>query len=77
MKIETKRLVLRELTREDKFELKNLLNNINITKWLLNYRFPFTIKDAEELIKKSYLSRKERPRKSYSFIIQFKEKKSL
>ena len=47
MKIETKRLVLREYCEEDAEAIIKGINNLNISKWLLMVSYPYTIKDAK------------------------------
>ena len=46
MKIETKRLILKEW--EDKFKKDSIegINNLNVSKWLLVVPYPYKFKDA-------------------------------
>ena len=51
--IETDRLILRQWKMEGIEDMVEGLNNINVTKWLANVPFPYTIKDAREFIQKT------------------------
>ena len=46
MIIEGKRIFLRNWKDEDINDLVNGLNNINVSKWLANIPYPYTVKDA-------------------------------
>ena len=51
--IKTDRLILKKIELKDIDQLIKNLNNFNITKWLINVRYPYTINDAKNWIKKS------------------------
>ena len=50
-KIETERLVLRQLNMGDIKDVVEGLNNINVSKWLTKVPFPYTEEDAKAYIK--------------------------
>ena len=51
--IKTDRLVLKKIELKHIDQLIKNLNNFNITKWLTNVPYPYTISDAKNWIKKS------------------------
>ena len=53
MIIEGKRIILRSWKDEDINDLIEGLNNINVSRWLANIPYPYTIKDAKEFIEYS------------------------
>ena len=53
MIIEGKRILLRSWKDEDINDLIEGLNNINVSRWLANIPYPYTIKDAKEFIEYS------------------------
>jgi len=73
MKIETKRLILRPFEKKDTKEIQKILDNINITKWLLVFPHPFTKKDAIKSIDRYISGWKEKPISSYRFAIEGRE----
>jgi RimJ/RimL family protein N-acetyltransferase len=77
MKLETKRLILREFKDKDANDLQENINNIKVVKWLLVVPYPYTIKDAKEYIKKTKGNIKQKPQKDYSFAIELKETKKV
>ena len=50
MVIDGKRIFLRNWKDEDINDLVNGLNNINVSKWLANIPYPYTVKDAQDFI---------------------------
>lgn len=72
MKIETKRLVLRNIKKKDADSLRRNINNLNVSKWLLVVPYPYTKKDALWWINRCLEKQKEKPRKSYDFHITIK-----
>jgi RimJ/RimL family protein N-acetyltransferase len=77
MKIETKRLILRGLTKGDIGSLVKNINNLEVSKWLLAVPYPYTRADAEWWINHCRENEKERPRKSYNFGIELKNRKGI
>jgi RimJ/RimL family protein N-acetyltransferase len=72
MEIETKNLQIREFSLEDTQRVAELLNNINVTKWLLVFPNPFNISDAEKSINYMIMRAKECPRTGYNMAIELK-----
>lgn len=70
MKLTTKRLILRSFEKKDTKEIQKILNNINVTKWLLVFPCPFTKRDATKFIKRYVSGWKEKPISSYRFAIE-------
>ena len=77
MKIETKRLVLREYCEEDAEDIVNGISNLNISKWLLMVSYPYTIKDAKGWININLKEQKKKQRESFEFLITLKENKKV
>lgn len=50
MRIESERLILRSWEDSDIEDLVDGLNNINVSKWMANVPFPYTIEDAKRFI---------------------------
>jgi len=50
MKIESKRLILRNYEDSDVSDLVEGLNNINVSKWMAGVPFPYTESDAKNFI---------------------------
>lgn len=50
MELETERLILRKWKIEDLNDLFEGLNDIEVTKWLAFYKYPFTIEDGKKEI---------------------------
>lgn len=51
--IESERLILRQWNMNDLDDMVEGLNNINVTKWLAGAPYPYTLKDAEDFVKKT------------------------
>ncbi len=51
--IETERLILRQWNMDDINDVVEGLNNLNVTKWLADAPFPYTIEDAKHFIQKT------------------------
>ena len=51
--IETERLILRQWNMNDIDDIVEGLNNLNVTKWLAGAPYPYTVKDAEDFVKKT------------------------
>lgn len=78
MRLETKRLILREWKKKDMNDIVEGLNNLKITKWLAVVPYPFTKKDAEEWISLCIKSAKKRKnRDSYEFAIELKSERKV
>ena len=78
MKIETKRLVLREWEKEDIKDLIEGLNNYEVSKWLAAVPHPYTKKDAEKWIKYcTENAKKGKERNSYDFAIELKSERKV
>jgi len=75
MKIETKRLTLREPRIRDWKDLVDGLNNLNISKNTLTIPYPYTKKDALEYLNRC--SKKKKDKKSYKFFIELRKEKKV
>lgn len=51
--IETDRLILRQWKLDDINDVVEGLNNLNVTKWLAQVPYPYTVEDAKSFITKS------------------------
>lgn len=78
MRLETKRLILREWSKKDMNDLVEGLNNLKISKWLAFVPYPYTKKDAEEWINSCLKSAKKwKNRDSYEFAIELKSERKV
>ena len=77
MKLETKRLILRQIKMSDTKDLVDAINNLNISKWLLAVPYPYTIKDAKWFVNHVKEKSNEKPRTSYEFAIILKSENKL
>jgi RimJ/RimL family protein N-acetyltransferase len=77
MELETKRLKIREFKIEDNKRVSTLLNNLEVTRWLLVFPFPFTLSDADKTIEHMLKRAEENPRTSYNLAIELKDTKEL
>lgn len=73
MRLETKRLILREWNKKDADDLIEGLNDLKVAKWLVSVSHPYTKKDAEEWINYCNKSAKKgKDKDSYEFAIELK-----
>ena len=71
MKIESKRLILRNWEDGDVEDIVEGLNNINVAKWMASVPFPYTEEDAKNFITKSIENN------LYNFAIVLKEENKV
>lgn len=72
MKIETDRLVLRDLIMKDADSIMKYINNLNISKWLLAVPYPYTKKDATWWVNHCLENQRKKERTGYEFGITLK-----
>ncbi len=78
MKLETKRLILREWCGEDVDDILEGLNNLNVSQWLACVPYPYTKDDADRWIQYCVETRKnEKERTSYEFAIELKSEQKV
>lgn len=78
MKLETKRLILREWRKKDVDDLVEGLNNLEVSRWLVFVPHPYTKKDAEQWIVRCIKNAKKgKKRDSYEFAIELKSMKKV
>ena len=78
MKLETKRLILREWTKKDVNDLIEGLNNLRVSKWLTRVPYPYTKKDAEGWINYCIKNAKKgKKRDCYNFAIELKSERKV
>lgn len=73
MNLQTKRLKLREFDKDDIEGLVEVLDNINITKYLAVVPHPYDKEDAKGFIDKCKKRAEKEPRLGYNFAIENKE----
>ncbi len=73
MKLETKRLVIRNPKLSDAKDITKNINNLNISKWLLVVPYPYKLKDAVSWIK----GLKKKTKDEIRFVIELKENKEV
>ena len=71
--LKTKRLIIREYSKKDIEDLVKNINDLSVTKWLLEVKYPYTKKDA--LLWANYCAKEQRqkPRKEYDLAIALKQ----
>lgn len=77
MKLETKRLILRDWRNGDQKDTIEGINNLNITKWLLVVPYPYTKRDADWWIGHCKKKQKKGIREGYSLAIELKSEKKV
>ncbi len=77
MKLRTKRLILRPVTKKDVADLAKSLNNLNISRWIVPMPHPYKKKDAVWWINKQIKEHKSKERTDYTFVIELKPNKRL
>ena len=69
MELKTKRLILRDLKEEDTSILAELINDLDISKFLALVPFPYSIDDAKWFVNKCISDQNQNPRTSYELAI--------
>ncbi|MFA5993059.1 MAG: GNAT family protein [Candidatus Pacearchaeota archaeon] len=77
MKLETKRLILREWNKKDINDIIEGANNLNVSKWMALLPYPYTRKDAEWWVNYCIENAKKKDKKSYEFAIELKSEKKV
>jgi len=77
MKLTTKRLILRELTMEDKESFIKNINNLKVSRYMALVPYPYTPKDFKWWFNERKVKRKKKPRTEYDFNIQLKKETGI
>ncbi|MEK6860126.1 MAG: GNAT family protein [Nanoarchaeota archaeon] len=77
MKLQTKRLILRQVTEKDIPDVVKNINNLNVTKWLLVVPYPYKPKDAKKWIEGQKEKVKKKPKEDYTFGIELKSERAV
>lgn len=77
MRLETKRLILRNFKKSDLRALVENINNLKVSQYLLVVPFPYTKADAEWWINHCFKVSKENPPKSIEIAIESKSEKKI
>jgi ribosomal-protein-alanine N-acetyltransferase len=77
MRLETERLILREVRMSDWEDLVDGLGDIEVTKYLMKVPHPYRKKEAIEWIKVCLGKSKEKKEEEYTFYIELKSNKKL
>lgn len=72
MRIETDRLILRNVKKGDEESVRKNINNLKISKWLLVVPYPYKRKDADWWINHCLKKQKKKSEKDYNFGITIK-----
>ena len=72
MKLETERLIIRDLKKGDEISLRKNINNLNISKYLLTVPYPYTKKDSEWYYNYCLKNKKKKERDDYGLVITIK-----
>ncbi|MEM4230597.1 MAG: GNAT family N-acetyltransferase [Candidatus Pacearchaeota archaeon] len=76
-KLETKRILLRELKASDAKDIVRNANNLEVSKNLATLPYPYKLKDARGWIKKCSKKTKEKLRNDYTFAIELKSERKF
>jgi RimJ/RimL family protein N-acetyltransferase len=77
MKIETKRLILREVNKKDAKDIQKNINNLEVSKWLLVVPYPYKLKDAEWWVNHCQEDYKKKVKDKYNLVIELKKEKRI
>ncbi len=77
MKLETKRLILREPKTSDWKDIVEGIGEYDVCKWLFNTPYPYTKNDAEKFLKKKIAKWKQSIKDDYLFLIELKSEKKV
>ena len=77
LKIETKRLILRELTLKDARDLSENLSDLEVSKYISSVQYPYTIQDAKNCIIETSKMSKSKLRQNYILGIELKSEKKI
>jgi RimJ/RimL family protein N-acetyltransferase len=77
MKLETKRLILREWKKGDEKQLIEGINNLNVTKWLFLVPYPYTKKDSNWWINHCSENRRKKGRDNFSLAVELKDQNKV
>lgn len=72
IKLETERLVLREIQKGDEENIVENINNLKVSQYLLVVPYPYTLADAEWFVNHCIEKESKIPREGYSFGITLK-----
>lgn len=75
MKLETKRLILRDIRKTDAESIRANINNLDISKFLLVVPYPYTKKDSVWWVNHCEEAQRKKPRTDYNFGIIIKPEK--
>lgn len=77
MRLETKRLILRDLTINDAKDITENINNFNVSRYLLVVPYPYHFKDAKKWIKSLKRNSKKKLCEDYVFGITLKPENKI
>ena len=77
MRLETKRLILRDLEKEDLKDLIKNINNLKVSRYTGLIPYPYKKKDAKWFINKCHEDGKKKPRENYELGIELKSNNEL
>ncbi len=73
IRIETNRLILREVQLEDAAIIAELIAPLSVSRFLAVVPHPYTIADAEAFLKSTVVEQAKNPRENFAFAIVPKE----
>jgi ribosomal-protein-alanine N-acetyltransferase len=77
MKLQTPRLILRDIKKTDAESIRKNINNLKISKWLLVVPYPYKKSDANWWTNHCEEQQKKKPRTDYSFGIAIKPNNNI
>ena len=72
MKLETERLIIRDIKKGDHNSIRKNINNLKIAREMASVSYPHTKKDGDWFVNACIKSQKEKPREAYSLGITIK-----
>jgi [ribosomal protein S5]-alanine N-acetyltransferase len=77
VELETERLFIREYFDSDKERLTEIINDLDVSRYLRNVPYPYVLSDAEWFINKCKKDAEINPRKTHDLTIELKGEKQL
>lgn len=77
MRLETERLILRTPTLRDAKDIKDNIDNLEISKWLLVIPYPYSLEDAKWYINHAIEKSKQKKKDSYGWSIELKSERKI
>jgi len=77
VRIKTKRLILRSAEMRDAADITRNINDLAVSRYTAHIPFPYTIKDAEDFIRRSRRREKQKLVTDLNFVIEHRARKQV